>query len=793
MAIPRLYLKSLRDVRRLGGEALLVVGIIAASVAFTTGLLYTGAHLQATVGAVYAEGALPNYYLSGDFTAEDVDRLSRLGFVEVSAARQELKGVVETRDTVVPGFVYTLEPNPEVDRPIVISGRRDLSPGEALVDTRLADYHGYGVGDEIDVQFAGRPHRLEVVGVVFSPSHVLLAPSQSMPIPLQERVGLVFVHPAEPAGTADDRPAETAGRTDPTATEAAGPGAGGDAVAATYLAVRTRGTADYEDRLEDAFPGAVVTPRGEQFSYDAIQADLDFFVTMTIPFFLMLLAISLIVVYTTTAKLVRAQLVEIGVLRSLGYTGREVVASQALTLLLLSATGAFLGVLGAVAFAWLFAGVYVDVMSLPFLVPADPAPYVVGGFVAGTVLPLAAIAQPMREVLDLTPREAFTGVGRVEPYTGRGGVERLLSAVVRLPVLPRYALRNLSRRPVHTGLTVLGIALAAGAAGTWVFPMDGMGTIVNDQLDAQRWDVSAEATDRLTAADAARLESQPGVREVELYSQTSFELPERRTRTGDSYGLTVVREGTDMVSLPFVAGGMPDTPDGIALSANVARIEGLSLYDRVTIEVAEEERAVTVVGIYRSASKDAYAVTDPDAGGNAAFIRSNDPVGRTDDIIALPEIASAVNVEEVRAGVEALVEGSRAYLYVGALVGAVVAVLFTFSNVTLEVLRRADEYNVMRALGYFRREVVVGILVEVLVQGVVAAVPGVLLGFGGGWLLFRYATEANEIFGYAMPVQPTKFAIVFGLIVGGVLLVVYPAYRQLSEMDVAELGRKGTG
>lgn len=761
MRVPRIYLKSVRDLGRMRGRAVLIVLVIAASVAFTVGLLYTAAVLGATTEDIYDRGNLPDYYVQGPLDSADRSRLDDAGIVAEAAYRQRVRSVVETRDDAIPGLVYTLEDNPTVDRPILVAGRLDLEPGEALVGTNLRNFHGYGVGDEIVLRTGARQHDLEVVGVVLSPSNLVAAPSGAVPVQLPERTSLVFVSPAELPGQPN------------------------------YAALETRVRGDFEDRLEDALSGADVVARADEFSYDAIQADLTFFQGMTIPFFAMLAAVSLIIVYTTTAKLVRSRIVEIGVLEALGYTKREVITSQLLTLALLSGIGAVLGSIGALGFGWAFASLYRDVLSLPYLRAGDPAGYVLAGSVLGTVIPLAASLVPMRTIVGLTPREAFSGAHT----SGTGGrrlpLEGVVSRISRVPSLSLYALRNLTRRPVYTSLTIVGIALAAGVAGTWVFPMDSIGVAVSEGIDTQQWDIAAEAAGPLDPETVRQLESTPGIREAEPYRVGSFTLPERLSRTDERYALTGVAKHTDMIDPPMVAGRMPTADDEIALSTSVAVLEDVSLSERITVEADGQTRTLTTVGIYRTSSKDAYVLRNEPA--NALYLRSSEPVERTDDVIGLSVVASAVNIVELRSGIRELTESIQVYLYVGAAVGAVIAVLFTFSNITLEVFRRREEYNVVRALGYSKREIMLSIGTEIVVQGVLAAIPGVLIGIVGGSALYTYAMRLNDIYGYRMVLDPQKFLLMFVLIVGSMVLVVYPAYLYLTRMDITELNRKGAG
>jgi putative ABC transport system permease protein len=760
--IPRLYLKSVRDLWRIRRRALLIALVIALSLSLSAGILYAGETLAETTGTVYERANMADYELHGSFTDADVARLESTAYVESVTARATRRGVVDADGTEVFVTIYTYDSSDPVNRPIVLDGRGSLDAGEVLVDTRLRDFHGYDVGDRLEVNYEGATREYDVEGVAVSASHVVVSPGPAVVVPLPEAAAVVFVE----EGSAT--PADSARRYD-------------------YLAVRTT-PGEYETDLEASFPASVVVPRADQYSYSYLESEVQQFRDLTFPFFFTLMVISLVMIYTTMTKVVRSQQVEIGILSALGYPKSRIALSFLLILVVVSVAGAVLGAAGGVLVGRALADAYVDIVGLPFVVPADPVPYVAAALAAGVTVPLLAAVPPLRTVLALRPREAFSQ-RTLEPFSGRPLIERALARVVPVPILVRYGIRNLTRRRLRTVLTVLGIALAVGSAAIWIFPMDSFTPVFEEEMAKNEWDISAETVRPLT--DVSEITAIPGVRAAELYSSESFTFPDRKSETGEAYLLFGVEPDSRMVDPSFTAGRMATRPGEIALSNNLATREHLQTGDRISIVVGGEERTYTVVGVYSSMSQDAYTVRRGPT--NLVYIETDDQARAIDEVLASPLVRTAMNFDRVATGYEALVEDSSSIIYFGALMGAAVAVLFTFSTITLEIVERRREYNVIRMLGYRRLELLSSIAAETLIIGVFATVPGILMGVVGGWLLFDYAARMNDIYGIQMAVEPSKLLLVFLVVMSALSLVVLPAYRRLTAMDITDVSRREAG
>lgn len=322
---------------------------------------------------------------------------------------------------------------------IIVDGRWLAGAGEAVIDSGLAGAAGIRVGDQIVVAGPGATAALTVVGTAVI--------TVRAPYPLWDPA-LVFVD-----GQSLDALA-------------------GGAASRFALGLRLRNAAATDFAAMQIFAGGGAGPGGDMSVLrsttirEVVAEELTGHIMVLQTFGGFALVAALLILGNLAAARLVAETREIGVLKAMGLTPREVGLLYVLELTALAAVAAGLGI--AIAY------VVAPIMVAPTANLLHTAPVVAlpgGGvlIVFATVVLLAAASSLVPAVIAarLATVPALTDVGRRPVRPSR--IARA-AAVLRVPLDVRTGLGDAFSRPIRAWLTVLAIGtLGASAVATLTF------------------------------------------------------------------------------------------------------------------------------------------------------------------------------------------------------------------------------------------------------------------------------------------------------------------------------------
>lgn len=348
--------------------------------------------------------------------------------------------------------------------------------------------------------------------------------------------------------------------------------------------------------------------------------------------------------------------------------------------------------------------------------------------------------------------------------------------------------RGLWRRPVRTGLTLLGISvgiaavvallgLSRGLATSWTAGMKERGTdIVVHNMRGSLTPTPFPASTR------DRIANLPGVAAtcMILVDLKSVETAELMIVSGREWGCFAWND------LKLVSGRMPNDANERAavLGTTAAEILKKKVGDTVQIEADE----LTVVGIVNGGAfveNGSIVISLPvmqQVTGNQNQISAIDV--RVTPGINIQQLCAQMNriLPETRADpADQHISNSEGYRIINAmswgtsLVAVLVGVLGVTNTMLMSVFERKQEIAILLALGWRRLRVVRMILLESALIGLFGGIIGVLLGVAGVSVL----KMAPAIRGMLEPdLRPTLLveAVAIAVCVG-VLSGLYPAWR----------------
>jgi putative ABC transport system permease protein len=365
-------------------------------------------------------------------------------------------------------------------------------------------------------------------------------------------------------------------------------------------------------------------------------------------------------------------------------------------------------------------------------------------------------------------------------------------------------LRDLVRRPLHTGLMVLGVALGVAM----VIAIDLAHTSASRGFARSTATVVGRATHQvlggpggLPQGTLVRIRTDAGVRQsapvVEAWV-TALDLDRQPLRV---LGLDALSEGpfrdhlsTRSLADPGFERLLLDEGAVIVGSALADRY-GLSVGDEVRVRVQDRIEALRLAGILRAVDSEEAAALDGlvimDVGHAQRLLRMTDRITRVDLIATEGEadrlaalLPPGARIASARAQAETLGQLTDAFelnLTALSLLALVVGMFLIYNTVMFSVVQRRAVIGTLRLLGA-TGEQVFGL---VLVETVAASAVGALLGIGLGWVLGQGAVRLvtrtiNDLY-YVVSVTGaplTALSVAKGAILGlgtGLLAAVAPA------------------
>ncbi|MBD0672465.1 hypothetical protein BU198_17575 [Streptomyces sp. CBMA156] len=529
---------------------------------------------------------------------------------------------------------------------------------------------------------------------------------------------------------------------------------------------------------------------------DAFSAGADAYLPLMTVFGVLGLVVSALIVGNVVSGAVVSGYRHIGVLKSIGFTPRQVVTVYLTMVSVPAVAGTVLGT----AAGW--------VASYPILQSAF------SGIVTGTAviepagwLPLATLVSvPLLVVLAaLLPASRAHRLSAAQsisagsaPRNGRGlKVQRRLSGT-RLPRAVSLGLGQPFARPARTALTMAAIVLGvvtvtmtAGLSSTLTRLVDH--TDGHTHVNVKTAHFSGDKTEpRLNPAQTeAMLRAAPGAERVSTRGLVQVGLAGHpQPAFADFYGGDSV--GAKWLS---VVNGRPATgPNEIEAGPSFLRQHGLKLGDKLTLLLDGRQLAVTLVGEEAEGNPRAFASND----ATRAALTDDPHVVEYDVTLAEgadaeayrkavtdadPSLSASVFDPDLAGPIAAVI----AFTTIFTVLLSVVAALGVFNTLLLTVRERRRDLGMLKSIGMTPRQVVAMTVTSVAWQGVVSGIIGIPAGVVAHRLIVEnvgtivFTEEAIDV--WSAP-------LLSGLAVAGVAIAVLGALvpaRSAARLPIAEV------
>ncbi len=482
-------------------------------------------------------------------------------------------------------------------------------------------------------------------------------------------------------------------------------------------------------------------------------------------------------VFNTVAATMARQVDQIGVMKAIGASRRELLAMY------LGTIAAYGGLALLVAIPVGALGARVLTSELGTLLNIDITRFGAPAWVwlvelgAGLAMPLAAALLPILAATRATVAEAIRGTGAATTF-GASRVDRALARLRGLPGSISYAARNVFRRKLRLALTVVALSLAGAILVSVVTLRSSLLATVDGITAYWQQDVSVDLQQPLPFDQLEPL--LPAAAEAEGW----LVLPAAVVRPGgEEAGEETVVFGVPpdsrFIDPTLLAGRWlePGDTDAAVINVDVAANEpALGVGDPLALRIQGTDVALRVVGeattqlvgpgeprpeipiAYVPYSTLTAALGLP--GGANRLAVAGDAVAVE---AALRDAGVAIRSVETRERLEGQVERLTSPILVlltaMAVVFALVGGIGLLGTMTLNALERTAEFGVVRAVGATGRNVLAIVLVEGVAVALLSFVVGALSAVPLSWVMSR-----------AVGISFIKVPLAFRFALTGVLL-----------------------
>lgn len=779
--VSALQRKLLRDLLRLRGQVITIALVVASGIASYVSLQCAWSSL-----AVSRETYESRYRFADVFAhAERVPN-------EVVARLESIEGVSIVHSRIVErvrlpmpemtepptGRVISIpdEGNAPLNSVYLRSGRLPdpERPDEAVVLASFATQHGVDIGETIPAVINGRLRDLQVVGFGLSPEYILPMAEGDM-APDETRFAVVWMRESALAPLFDMS------------------GAFNDVVFDIEPHGSEQSVIDAIDRELEPYGTNGAYGRDDQLSARAVDSEMEQLETFATVIPGVFLAVAAFLLNVVLSRLVQLQRPQIASLKALGYYDREVALHYLMMMFVVVLLGTALGIGVGSYLGEGMTSLYARFYRFPILVFRLDAAIVLRAVAISALAALVGAFATVRSVATLPPAEAMRpeAPGRYRrSLFDRIGVFAVLGPSVRMVV------REMVRRPLRLGLSVLAIAMAGAILVLGRFSHDAFVWMMDLQFSRSwREDVTVTFAHPVPLQTARELVAIEGVVAAEgvryLGARVSANHRERDVAISMADPGGWMREVWDIDEQRWDV-----TESGLVVTGALGRALDVGPGDIVRVELLEGNRPQLEVAIAALVEEPfgLNAYLDAEVGrrllgeeplANMALLRVEDERSAAIEQ-TLTDMPAVVGIMR-KAG---LIERFNAQMgemmftmtLILTLLAATIAVGVVYNNARIALSMRSRDLASLRVLGFTRTEIAAVFYGEMAIQ-VFLAIP---LGLFLGQFLSKLIANSMdpEIFRLPTVVSASTYAFAALVLAGSGLLSGVLVHGRLRSLDL---------
>lgn len=773
--------KLWRDMWKMKGQVLAIAMVIVSGVSTFVMLISTVQSLNITKDKFYREFGFADAFVSLKRAPEslkqrilEIPGINQVETRVVADVKLDIKGFPEP---VTARLVSLPEDGEPVLNRLYIRKGRLVEPGkdnEVVVSEAFAEAHGFRLNDSFGAIINGRWKNLLIVGTALSPEFVLQARPGTI-IPDYKRYAILWMG-REALGTAYDME-----------------GAFNDVSLKLSPGINEEDIFIQVDNLLDNYGGLGAYGRKYQISHRFLSEEFRVLQRSSEIFPSIFIVVAVFLLNVVVSRTVSIQREQIATLKAFGYSKTDIGIHFIKMVFFIVLIGIAVGTAVGVWLGKALGAVYMEFYRFPYLIYELKPSVVITVAIISAASAIAGTLYAVWKASSLPPAEAL--LPEVPSHYRKTIIERMgLWHLISQP--GKIIIRNITRRPVKSFLTITGISFACAIMIAGTFAKDAFDFMVNVQFRlTQKEDMTVIFNEPVSRKSVFELKGIRGIEHVEGFRSVPVRLRfnhiHHRTSIRGIEPDSKLHTPLDTALKPFI---LP--PDGLVLSDYLSIILGARTGDVVTMEVLEgnrPKRQVPVVGVVQQ-----YIGTTGymDIKALNRLLREGSTISGAylsvdslyqDDIfrrlIEMPGVAgTVVRKDAIRNFYETQAEFFLFFTFVASILAGTIAFGVVYNSARIALSERSRELASLRVLGYTRAEISYIFLGEL---GILtsAAIP---LGFifGKGLCIYIAGFLSSDLFRVPAVVEPATYSLAATVVIVSALLSGIIVRRNLDHLNL---------
>lgn len=782
-----LNIKLLRDLWKIKGQVFAIAMVITSGIASFVMLISNMNSLDLMKDKFYREYGFAEVFAPLKRAPEALKlRINDIPGVEQVETRIVAGVKLDIKDFPEP-VTAKLISVPDVGKPLLnrlhIRKGRPVEPfkdNEVVVSEAFANAHGFTPGDSFGAIINGRWKTLVITGTALSPEFIIqLRPGAA--IPDHKRHAIIWMGRHALSAAYDME------------------GAFNDVVLTVSREAKVEDVIAHLDNILDPYGGLGSYSRNEQLSHRFLIEEFKQLRISSEIFPAIFIAVSAFLLNVVISRTISLQQEQIATLKAFGYSNRSIglhyMKMVAIIVLIGTAGGISIG-------AWLgrgLAGLYLEFYHFPYLIyELKPAVVVAASLITASAA-LAGTFYAVRKAIRIPPAEAM----QPEPPASyrkilikHHGISRLLSQPTRIII------RNISRSPIKSLFTVIGIALSCAIMIAGTFFEDAVDFMVDVQFRlTQKQDITVTFVEPASKKALYELKSLTGIEHAEVFRS----VPVRLRFGHQSYRTSIQGiEPDNTLHLPLDINLKPIVlpPEGIVLTDYLGYMLGVRPGDMLTVEVMERHRPVVHVPVAGLVKQYIGLQGYMDLNAINRLMREGSAISGAHllvdsfyqqeiyrKLVEMPRVAGAVvRKEEIRSFYEAMAEFLFLFTFVVSMLAGTIAFGVVYNSARIALAERRRELASLRVLGYTKAEISYIFLGGLGILTIVSIPLGFIIGQGISAYIAK--AGASDLFRIPVIIETATYSLAALVVVVSACLSGLIVRRKLDRIDLMAVLKK---
>ncbi|MDY6835993.1 MAG: FtsX-like permease family protein [Chloroflexota bacterium] len=653
-----------------------------------------------------------------------------------------------------------------------------FEPGQnnvLLAQKSFADHHDIAPGDEMVFAVQDQEMVFTVAGIATSPEYIFPAKSRQEILISSEVWGVVFIP--------EDAITDLMGKS--FMNEFCFLLEDGSDVDATILQA--------EEALASYGVMESIT-KEDQPSNAGLQMDLQEFGEIAEIFPMLFLIVGAMATYILLTRIVFNQRTQIGVMRAMGYSRRQVLFHYLSFALIIGILGSVLGTIVGYLLSGAVTHFYVGILGLPYTKVDLHWMAIEEGMFLGILPCIIAGIVPAFAASRLSPAETMR---TPPPTSGRKLLlEKVFPFLTHLSAIWKIPLRNIFRNRLRSLYTIIGVVFGVTLILVSAAMIDSVEAFSKFQFDdIQRYDAQitfAKPQDRATQLSV--VEYWEGMERAEPLLQ----IPARLGLGDQDYSTVLIglTPDSDLLRVYSTSGEQTHVNDeGILLSEGLQNKLDIEVGDMLdiqsphaTIQLPVTRFVKQTMGGFAYVSLNQAQVLMEGQDVITGLMIEGDAQQMTSIREAAYDLDTTASVEltaETKSAVDEMMRLIAYMMWIMLAFGAALAMAIVFTTVTVNILERRREIGTMRTIGESKGRIAIMITIENLVLGLAGLVPGAVLGYAVAVQMF--SLFQSDMISFGLVIYPRTYVLTAAVIMAIMLISQLPSIRQAGRLNLAQV------